>query len=134
MSIKTPAVLAIAALLLASPSFIFAQSAAVQSGKAHPPHLRRPTPLPKRRRWYPRPPFSSRPSISKATSGTQVKVQLKGKVRLGNGAELPSGTVLVGQVVDDTTHPGKARLALRFTEANLERSDCARQSYNLQRS
>ena len=56
----------------------------------------------------------------KATPGTQVKVKLQGKARLENGPVLPSGTILVGQVVDAAPQPGKATLALRFTEADLK--------------
>jgi len=49
-----------------------------------------------------------------------VKVKLQKEVRLNNGPVLPGGTILVGQVVDDTTATGKAKLALRFTEADLK--------------
>jgi len=53
--------------------------------------------------------------------GTQFHAKLQNKVRLENGAELPAGTVLAGEVVnDDTQAAGGAKFALRFTEADLK--------------
>jgi hypothetical protein len=117
MSIKTSAVLAVAALLLASPSLLPAQSAAATSGQNVPAsdaNAEAAKMVPARAV------FISTLDSQKLKSGAQVKVQLKGKVHLGNGSELPSGTILVGQVVDDATQSGKAKLALRFTEATLK--------------
>ena len=111
MSIKTPAMLAIAVLLLTSPCLLIAQSAAIAPSDASAEAVKM---VPATAV------FISTIDSQKVTPGTQVKVQLKGKVRLDNGPELPSGTVLVGQVVNDSTQSGKARLALRFTEANLK--------------
>jgi hypothetical protein len=108
MNIKTPAALAIAALLLTPSALLFAQSATTdasqEASKMVPAKVV----------------FLSTIDSAKSTSGTQVKVKLQGKVSLENGPVLPSGTVLVGQIVDDATQSGKAKLALRFTEADLK--------------
>jgi hypothetical protein len=64
--------------------------------------------------------FVSDVDSQKLTVGSQVKVKLQSQVRLNNGPVLPNGTVLVGQVVDDTTQTGSAKLALRFSEADLK--------------
>jgi hypothetical protein len=121
MSIKTPAVLAIAALLLASPSLLPAQSAAAQPGQNAPSASEASDAIAEAAKMVPATAvFVSTVDSQKMTSGTQIKVQLKEKVRLGNGTELPAGTILVGQAVDDATQSGKAKLALRFTQANLK--------------
>lgn len=111
MSIKSSAAVAVAALLLGFTSLLPAQSApsAASDAASEAAKMVPATAV-----------FISTIDSQKAKSGTQVKVQLKGKVRLGNGSELPSGTVLVGQVVDDATQPAKGKLALRFTEATLK--------------
>jgi hypothetical protein len=50
--------------------------------------------------------------------GTKFQVQLVKKVRLQDGTELPSGTILVGQVAqDDMQMTGSSKLALQITEA-----------------
>jgi hypothetical protein len=56
---------------------------------------------------------------SKLQPGAEVRAQLTSAVHLPNGADLRSGTVLVGQVAnDDSQMNGAAKLALRFTEAD----------------
>jgi hypothetical protein len=102
---------ALAALLLASasilaqaPSTATASSAAEEAAKMVPATAV----------------FLSNVDSQKLKAGTPVKVKLQKEVRLANGPALPGGTVLVGQVVDDTAATGKAKLALRFTEAELK--------------
>lgn len=57
----------------------------------------------------------------KDTAGAPVQVRLRHKVTLKNGTELPSRTILVGQVApDDMRQQGAVKLAIRFTEARLE--------------
>jgi hypothetical protein len=57
----------------------------------------------------------------KMQPGADVKVQLSGKVHLANGPELPTGTVLVGTVVnDDMNIQGNVKLGLCFTQAQLK--------------
>jgi hypothetical protein len=56
----------------------------------------------------------------KVQPGQQFQAALAGKVHLKNGVELPSGTKLVGTIVNDNTQSGKATLALRFTQAQLK--------------
>lgn len=108
MNIKTPAALAIAALLLTPSTLLFAQSAPTDASQEASKMVAAKVV------------FLSTIDSTKATSGTQVKVKLQGKVSLENGPVLPSGTVLVGQIVDDATQSAKAKLALRFTEADLK--------------
>jgi len=53
--------------------------------------------------------------------GQAIQATLHGKVRLKNGTELPSGTVLTGVVAqDDMQLNGTAKLALTFTDAKLK--------------
>jgi hypothetical protein len=53
--------------------------------------------------------------------GAPVRVVLRKSVRLTNGIELPAGTAIVGEVTtDDMNLSGTAKLALRFTEAELK--------------
>lgn len=53
--------------------------------------------------------------------GTKFQVQLVKSVRLKDGTELPSGTILLGQVVqDDMQVAGTSKLALQITEAQLK--------------
>jgi len=61
-------------------------------------------------------------TINSATagSGNEFKVRLARKVRLNNGTELPSGTILVGTVTKDNQQANESQLALRFTQANLK--------------
>jgi hypothetical protein len=57
----------------------------------------------------------------KMSSGSTFQSKLQDKVRLEGGPELPSGTLLVGRVVEDNTQAaGPAKLALQFTEADLK--------------
>jgi len=52
----------------------------------------------------------------------QFKAVLTGKIRLKNGVELPKGTALLGTAVTESTpEAAKAKLALRFTQADLKR-------------
>lgn len=55
----------------------------------------------------------------KAQPGTAVRVKLDNDVQLDNGPKLPKGTFLDGQVVNDDSQPGNARLAIQFTQASL---------------
>lgn len=57
----------------------------------------------------------------KVQPGQQFEARLDGKVKLKDGQELPSGTVLVGTIASDNMQAsGKSKLALRFTEARLK--------------
>jgi hypothetical protein len=57
----------------------------------------------------------------KMQPGADFKAKLDNKVHLANGPELPSGSVLVGTVVnDDMNIHGNVKLAVRFTEAQLK--------------
>ena len=65
--------------------------------------------------------FTSHIDSQKMPPGSQFHAKLLNKIRLDNGTELATGTILVGQIVDDGAQPaGTAKLALRFTEANLK--------------
>lgn len=53
----------------------------------------------------------------KVQPGTEFRATLHGKVRLKDGQELPSGSVITGTVAtDDLNLNGTAKLALRFTQ------------------
>jgi hypothetical protein len=57
----------------------------------------------------------------KERSGSAVQAQLRQKVTLSDGTELPDGTILVGEVtVDDMQQQGTSKLALRFDQARLK--------------
>jgi hypothetical protein len=57
----------------------------------------------------------------KMQPGADFKAKLNNKVHLANGSELPSGSVLVGTVVQDDMHiQGNVKLAVRFTQAQLK--------------
>ncbi|SNT24617.1 hypothetical protein SAMN05421770_10659 [Granulicella rosea] len=57
----------------------------------------------------------------KVTVGSEFSLKLSKPVKLDNGTTLPGGTVLVGTVAqDDQSVAGNAKLALRFTHANLK--------------
>ena len=57
----------------------------------------------------------------KMQTGQQFRVTLNSTIHLKNGTELPRGTTLVGIVTaDDLNAHGTARLALRFTQAELK--------------
>lgn len=121
MSIKTPVALAVAALLLTPTSLVFAQATPAQSGQTSQSAADTASATQEATKMVPATVvFLSVLDSQKATSGTQVKVKLAGKVRLENGPVLPSGTILVGQVVDDATQTGKVKIALRFTQADLK--------------
>jgi hypothetical protein len=58
---------------------------------------------------------------NKVQPGADFQARLDGKVRLADGTELPSGTVLHGTVAsDDMNVSGKSKLALRFNTAQLK--------------
>lgn len=53
--------------------------------------------------------------------GSTFKAKLGSAVHLDNGTEIPKGSVLMGQVVDDDMNAGSnSKLALRFTQAALK--------------
>jgi len=105
MNIKSSTVLAIAAVLIAPASLIFAQAPAAEAAKMVPANAS----------------FTSVIDSQKMQVGAQFRVKLTTKVHLDNNTELPAGTILVGQIVkDDTQSGGAAKLALRFTEADLK--------------
>jgi hypothetical protein len=57
----------------------------------------------------------------KDSPGKEFQVRLVKTVRLENGTELRSGTILIGQVgQDDMQVAGNSKLALRITEARLK--------------
>jgi hypothetical protein len=56
----------------------------------------------------------------KTKPGYEFRATLAKSVRLDNGVELPSGTMLLGRVAtDDMNEAGTSKLALRFTQADL---------------
>jgi hypothetical protein len=58
---------------------------------------------------------------NKIESGNEFQVKLVGTVRLENGQELRSGTILVGTIVKGSEEKdGTSKLTLRFTKANLK--------------
>jgi hypothetical protein len=60
----------------------------------------------------------------KDSPGKEFQVRLVKTVRLENGTELRSGTILVGQVAqDDMQMAGNSKLALRITEARPKSGD-----------
>jgi hypothetical protein len=57
----------------------------------------------------------------KVQMGSEFKVKLSSTVHLDNGATLPAGSMLVGNVVeDDMQVNGTSKLALRFTHATTK--------------
>jgi hypothetical protein len=121
MLIKTPAALAIAALLLTPSTVLFAQAAEAQAGQNSQSTAVTADASQEASKMVPATAaFISTIDSQKVTSGAQVKIKLQGKVRLENGPVLPSGTILVGQVVDNSTQSGQAKFTLRFTEADLK--------------
>jgi len=57
----------------------------------------------------------------KLQPGASFEAKLDGKVKLPNGTELPSGTMLHGTVATDSMNiQGNAKLALRITSAELK--------------
>ena len=57
---------------------------------------------------------------SKIESGNQFKVKLANTVRLNNGPELHSGTILVGTVTKESGQGSAPKLTLRITQATLK--------------
>jgi len=113
MRFNAPTTLSIAALSVALALPAFSQSAAPAK------------PLPGERvamRMVPAQTVLKKTLIaSKAKDGEVFETTLAKSIHLDNGPELPSGTVLVGQIaVDDMKTVGTSRLALRFTQANLK--------------
>ena len=65
--------------------------------------------------------FTKKLDAKQAQQGQQFQVALNQKVKLKNGEELPSGTVLEGTIVSDEMHSnGNSKLVLRFTQAHLK--------------
>ena len=56
----------------------------------------------------------------KLQPGDRFQAVLQQDVQLKNGPKLDHGTILMGTVTADTTHPDRVRLALRFTRAELK--------------
>lgn len=56
----------------------------------------------------------------KVRAGDRIEATLQETVHLKNGPELKRGTVLLGRVTADRMQQGNARLALRFTRAQLK--------------
>ncbi len=56
----------------------------------------------------------------KIQTGDHFQAVLQRDVQLKNGPKLDHGTVLLGTVTVDRTHPDSVRLALRFTRAELK--------------
>ena len=117
---KTPAALAIAAMLVTPTSVLFAQAPEAQSPQSSQSTLATSASEEAAKMVPAAAAFISIVDSLKLASGAQVQVKLLAKVRLENGTVLPSGTVLVGQIVDDSNQSGKAKLALRFTDADLK--------------
>jgi len=58
---------------------------------------------------------------AKDTSGSMFEAKLSNKLLLDNGIEIPKGSTLIGQVVDDDMNAGgNSKLALRFTKIQLK--------------
>jgi hypothetical protein len=122
MSRKYLTTLAIAAILVALPSAGFAQEGSVQSGQDSQSTQAISDASQQANRMVPAAAvFTSDIDSKKMPAGSTFQAKLEDKVRLEGGPELPSGTVLVGQVVNDSTQAsGMAKLALQFTEAHLK--------------
>jgi hypothetical protein len=52
--------------------------------------------------------------------GASIEAKLNHGARLADGTNLPSGSTMVGKVVQDDTQPGTSKLALRFDQARLK--------------
>jgi hypothetical protein len=103
MLLKTPHILAIAATLTLLPGALVAQVAPTQAQMV-PARVELLTTI----------------DAKKSQTGAEFKARLTDKVHLGNGTELPAGTILVGTVAaDDMNIQGNSKLALRFTSAQL---------------
>jgi hypothetical protein len=109
MSNKSPTLLAIAAVLITLPP-LFAQAPQDQQASQEAAKMVAATGS-----------FTSVIDSQKTPPGSQFRVKVDKKIHLLNGPELPAGTMLVGQVVNDDTQSGTtAKLALNFTEADLK--------------
>jgi hypothetical protein len=122
MSFKLPTALAIAAVLVAFPSSGLAQTGNTQSGEAaQDASISSGATQEAAKMVSATAVFTSEIDSRKMQPGAQFQAKLLKKVQLEGGPELPTGTVLAGQVVsDDTQSAGAAKLALRFTQADLK--------------
>jgi hypothetical protein len=118
---KSPKILAIAALLFALPFSLRAQtgdarnaqvSQDVNSDNAGQQEAKRMVPASGA--------LLQTIDVSKLGQGSEFKVRLARTVRLDNGPELHSGTVLIGTIIKDDQQTNGSRIALRFTQANLK--------------
>jgi hypothetical protein len=123
MSFKFPNALAIAIVLIAVPSSGLAQTGDEQSRQAaesasSPSSA---TQEAAKKMVSAEAVFTTEIDSRKTQPGAEFQAKLLKKVRLENGPELPVGTLLVGKIVsDDTQSAGLAKLALKFTQANLK--------------
>jgi hypothetical protein len=110
MLLKTPQILAIAATLTLLPIALVAQADPTQASDTTAAQM-----VPARVELL------STIDAKKSQTGAEFKARLTDKVHLGNGAELPAGTILIGTVAaDDMNVQGNSKLALRFTSAQLK--------------
>jgi hypothetical protein len=114
--------LAIAAILVALPSAGFAQEGSVQSGPDSQTTQAASDANQQASRMVPATAvFITDIDSRKMAAGATFQAKLEDKVRLEGGPELPAGTVLIGQIVNDGTQAsGTAKLALQFTAARLK--------------
>jgi hypothetical protein len=121
MNFKFSTALAIAAVLIAVPSSGLAQTADMQSGQAAQSTSSPSSATQEAAKMVSATAvFTSEIDSRKAQPGMQFQAKLLNKVQLENGPQLPAGTMLVGQIVsDDMQSAGSAKVALRFTQANL---------------
>jgi hypothetical protein len=122
---KSPKILAIAAAIVAFPVFLHAQSRDVQSTSiSQGTDTTADTASAGQQEAMLMVPAQGALlqtiDAGKVGSGNEFKVKVVGKVRLNNGTELPSGTVLVGTITKDNQQANESRLAVRFTQANLK--------------
>jgi len=122
MSFKFPTALAIAIVLIAVPSSGLAQTGDAQSGQAAQSASSPSSATQEAAKMVSAEAvFTTEIDSRKTHPGAEFQAKLLKKVRLENGPELPVGTVLVGKIVsDDTQSAGLAKLALKFTQANLK--------------
>lgn len=126
MNFKLPTALAIAAVLIALPSSGFARTADPQPNDVQPSQAAQSTSSSSATQVAAKmvsglAVFTSEIDARKTQPGAQFQAKLLKKVQLEGGPELPAGTRLVGQIVtDDTQSTGSAKLALRFSQANLK--------------
>lgn len=122
MNIKSSTALAIAAAFIALPLACFAQAGNAQSSKAAQNTSASSSARQEAAKMVSADAiFTTKIDSQKMPPGSQFQAKLLKKVRLDNGPELPAGTLLVGRVTTDNTHrAGLAKLALRFTQADLK--------------